>query len=33
VVLTIHRAGAALVPGLPDSADSELDLPFAALLP
>ena len=33
VVLTIHRAGAALVPGLPDSADSELDLPLAALLP
>lgn len=33
VVLTIHRAGAALVPGMPDSADSELDLPLATLLP
>ncbi len=33
VVLTIHRAGAALVPGMPSGADSELDLPLATLLP
>ena len=32
IVLTIHREGAALVPGLPTSTDSELDLPLAVLL-
>lgn len=32
VVLTIHRAGAALVPGMPDGADSELDLPLTTLM-
>ncbi|NUB42766.1 hypothetical protein GEU84_000070 [Fertoebacter nigrum] len=31
--LTIHAAGAALVPGMPASADSEIELPLAALLP
>lgn len=32
LVVTIHRAGAALVPGMPSTTDSELDLPLAVLL-
>ncbi len=32
LVLTIHRAGAELVPGMPSTQDSELDLPLAVLL-
>ena len=32
LVVTIHRAGAALVPGMPNTADSELDLPLSVLL-
>ena len=31
VVVTIHRDGAKLVPGMPSTADSELDLPLSAL--
>lgn len=31
LVLTIHQAGAALVPGMPATADSELDLPLSVL--
>lgn len=33
IVITLRAAGAALVPGLPSAADSEIDLPLAALLP
>lgn len=32
VVVTIHRAAAQLVPGMPRTKDSELDLPLSALL-
>ncbi len=32
LVVTIHRAGAALVPGMPNTADSALDLPLSVLL-
>ncbi len=32
LVITIHQAGAALVPGMPRTADSELDLPLSILL-
>ena len=32
VVVTIHRAGAELVPGMPSTQDSELDLPLSVLL-
>lgn len=32
VVVTIHRAGAELVPGMPNTQDSELDLPLSVLL-
>lgn len=32
VVVTINRAGAALVPGMPSTQDSELDLPLSILL-
>ena len=32
LVITIHREGAALVPGMPSTSDSELDLPLAALI-
>lgn len=32
VVVTIHKEGAALVPGMPSTADSELELPLALLL-
>lgn len=32
LVLTIHKAGAAMVPGMPNKADSELDLPLAVVL-
>lgn len=32
LVITIHREGAALVPGMPSSADSELDLPLSVLM-
>lgn len=32
LVVTIHRAGAALVPGMPNTADTELDLPLSVLL-
>lgn len=31
LVLTIHKAGAELVPGMPATADSELDLPLSLL--
>lgn len=31
LVVTIHREGAALVPGMPNTADSELDLPLSVL--
>lgn len=31
IIVTIHAAGAALVPGMPSSADSELDLPLSAV--
>lgn len=33
IMVTIHRAGAAMVPGMPSSSDSELDLPLAIFLP
>ena len=33
IIVTIHAAGAALVPGMPSSADSELDLPLSAVFP
>ena len=33
IAVTIHAAGAALVPGMPASADSQIELPLAALLP
>lgn len=33
LVVTLHRAGAAMVPGLPATADSEMDLPLSALMP
>ncbi len=32
LVLTIHQAGAAMVPGMPATADSELDLPLSVLM-
>lgn len=32
LVITIHREGAALVPGMPSTSDSELDLPLSVLL-
>jgi len=32
IVLTIHAAGAAMVPGMPAGADSEIELPLSALL-
>ncbi len=32
LVMTIHRAGAALVPGMPSAADSQLDLPLSTVL-
>lgn len=32
LVLTIHQAGAVLVPGMPATSDSELDLPLSVLL-
>lgn len=32
LVVTVHREGAALVPGMPKTADSELDLPVSILL-
>lgn len=32
LVITIHQAGAALVPGMPSTADSELDLPLSVLM-
>ncbi|MFN3311979.1 MAG: hypothetical protein ACK46Q_00740 [Hyphomonas sp.] len=32
IMVTIHRAGAAMVPGMPSSSDSELDIPLAVLL-
>jgi hypothetical protein len=31
--ITIHRAGAAMVPGLPNTADSQIDLPLGLILP
>ena len=31
VIITIHAEGAALVPGMPSSADSEIDLPLSAV--
>lgn len=33
IIVTVHSAGAALVPGMPSSADSEIELPLQALLP
>ena len=33
IIATIHAAGAALVPGMPSSADSEIELPLSALIP
>lgn len=33
IIVTIHPAGAALVPGMPSSADSEIELPLATLFP
>ena len=33
LILTVHAAGAALVPGMPSSADSEIEVPLSALLP
>lgn len=33
IIVTIHAAGAAMVPGMPSSADSEIDLPLSALVP
>lgn len=33
IIVTIHAAGAAMVPGMPSSADSEIELPLAALIP
>ena len=32
LVVTIHRDGAKLVPGMPSTADSELDLPLSVLM-
>lgn len=33
IIVTIHAAGAAMVPGMPSSADSEIELPLTALMP
>ncbi len=33
LILTLHRAGAAMVPGMPATADSEVELPLSALMP
>lgn len=33
IIVTIHPAGAALVPGMPSSADSVIELPLATLFP
>jgi hypothetical protein len=33
IIVTIHAAGAALVPGMPSSADSEIELPLTAVMP
>lgn len=33
IIVTIHAAGAALVPGMPSSADSEIELPLSAVFP
>ena len=33
VILTIHAAGAVMVPGMPSSADSEIEVPLSALFP
>ena len=33
IVVTIHAAGAAMVPGMPASADSEIEMPLSTLIP
>jgi hypothetical protein len=33
IVVTIHAAGAAMVPGMPASADSEIEMPLSTLFP
>ena len=33
IIATIHAAGAAMVPGMPSSADSEIELPLSAVFP
>ena len=33
IIVTVHVEGAAMVPGMPTSADSEIELPLSALLP
>ena len=32
IIVTIHAAGAAMVPGMPSSADSEIEMPLSALI-
>ena len=33
IIVTIHAAGAAMVPGMPSSSDSEIELPLTVLIP
>ena len=33
IIVTVHAAGAAMVPGMPASADSEIELPLSAIVP
>ena len=33
IIVTIHAAGAAMVPGMPSSSDSEIELPLTVLMP